>query len=478
MLKKQGIVKEDPKVSNKIIMAPPPQRSTQSVFDQEKATLLSRLLKSACPEDLETANRLIKTTIKEEQEKAEKASKLEYTLKEVESSTKELRDLLERQAISGTILELSDDVMPLYERCDRLKPTLFRLASDTVDDDEALTQILAANDELTLVLSAYKDQLLRRERNSAPQGGGTSGEQTEPRASTPPGQVRSYHLIDFSALHSPKLPRRTNSPQSFNSSLATFSSVLDSELGPSEQEFESQVLRPTPESPRSYYEELIQLHGADQTENVEQKAVLRARGCGDGTASSSDWANVGSQLHDNPFTGSESPLKLREEPSNILGFPVKSEETSSPQQILEKLYVPVETIKSSHLEPLTLFDRGGIHISLHFATDSAALAHPDAAAVVVISTVNTSALRVSDYTFQVAVPKTMSVKVQPASGTHLPAYNPVLPPPAISQVLLLANPHKRPVRLRYKLTLKHGDQQLSETREIDNFPDWTTLTGC
>lgn len=106
--------------------------------------LLSRLLKSACPEDLETANRLIKTTIKEvrrtarwhvceiyiwrliyrsyyrcifvcvtfkEQEKAEKASKLEYTLKEVESSTKELRDLLERQAISGTILELSDDVM-------------------------------------------------------------------------------------------------------------------------------------------------------------------------------------------------------------------------------------------------------------------------------------------------------------------------------------------------------------------------------
>lgn len=34
------------------------------------------------------------------------------------------------------------------------------------------------------------------------------------------------------------------------------------------------------------------------------------------------------------------------------------------------------------------------------------------------------------------------MKLQPASGTHLPAYNPLLPPPAISQVLLLANPHK------------------------------------
>lgn len=45
----------------------------------------------------------------------------------------------------------------LYERCDRLRPNLFRLASDTMDDDEALTQILAANDELTLTVNAYKD---------------------------------------------------------------------------------------------------------------------------------------------------------------------------------------------------------------------------------------------------------------------------------------------------------------------------------
>lgn len=53
----------------------------------------------------------------------------------------------------------------LYERCDRLRPTLFRLASDTMDDDAALTQILEANDELTLVLKAYKERVGRRESN-------------------------------------------------------------------------------------------------------------------------------------------------------------------------------------------------------------------------------------------------------------------------------------------------------------------------
>lgn len=133
----------------------------------------------------------------------------------------------------------------------------------------------------------------------------------------------------------------------------------------------------------------------------------------------------------------------------------------------------METIKSSQLEPITLYDHGGVHVSLHFTKDSPP-GHPSVA-VVVISTVNTSALAVRDFLFQAAVPKNMSVKLQPASGTHLPPYNPLLPPPAISQVLLLANPQKRNVRLRYKLTLIHGDQQLNETGEVDNFPDWISL---
>jgi len=40
------------------------------------------------------------------------------------------------------------------------------------------------------------------------------------------------------------------------------------------------------------------------------------------------------------------------------------------------------------------------------------------------------------------VPKTMKVKLQPPSGSELPAYNPILPPSAITQVMLIANPAK------------------------------------
>jgi len=36
----------------------------------------------------------------------------------------------------------------------------------------------------------------------------------------------------------------------------------------------------------------------------------------------------------------------------------------------------------------------------------------------------------------------MKVKLQPPSGSELPAHNPILPPSAITQVMLIANPAK------------------------------------
>uniref|UniRef100_A0A8C2WJ53 Uncharacterized protein n=1 Tax=Cyclopterus lumpus TaxID=8103 RepID=A0A8C2WJ53_CYCLU len=386
MLKKQGIVEKDPKLPDTVITAPATQRTTDSVFDQEdKAALLARLLKSTCPEDLKTANRLIKSTIREEQEKAEKVSKRESTLKEVESSTQQLRELLDRHTIAGTSLQPSDDVKALFERCDRLRPGLFRLASVTTDDDVALAQILAANDELTLTVNVYRDRVGKRERN----GGRT------PRS---PRENKSYHLIDLSALDSPHEHSKADAPPSFESSSAMLSSLLESTFHPAAERDLNELGR-LAFVPMFYF-----------------SLVTR----------------------------------------NVMTF------------------CPV-TPALGNLEPITVSDHGGVHVSLHFAKDSPP-GHPGVA-VVVVSAVNTSALDVQDFLFQAAVPKTMLVKLQPPSGTTLHSYNPLLPPPAISQVLLLANPQSRKVGLRYKLTLTHGDQRLNKNGEIDNFPDWTSLIG-
>ncbi|XP_023262761.1 ADP-ribosylation factor-binding protein GGA3-like, partial [Seriola lalandi dorsalis] len=445
MLKKQGIVKKDPKLPDALIMAPPPQRSTESVFDQEdKAQMLARLLKSARPEDLETANRLIKSTIQEEQEKAEKVLKRESTLKEVESSTKQLRELLNQHTIAGTSIKPSDDAKALYERCDRLRPSLFRLASDTMDDDAALVQILAANDELTLTVNAYKDQVGRRECNGRTERSKSDGEVTDKNsAPTSPREIKSYHLIDFSALDSPQTRRKADSALTFESSSPLLPSYLENAFQPApdqdftELDLDNKISKQTQETSKSYFEELMQLNGDVQMRNAEQNGgtglLLRARGCG-GRSSTSNGTNVWSLPQNQQFTGSGSPHKTQRQPNGMSG------EDVCPPQLLKNIFVPMETIKSSQQEPITLYDQGGVHVSLHFAKDSPP-GHPGVA-VVVISTVNTSALDVKDFLFQAAVPKTMLVKLQPASGTHLPPYNPLLPPSATSQVLLLANPQR------------------------------------
>eukprot|EP00063_Salmo_salar_P011341 XP_013986176.1 PREDICTED: ADP-ribosylation factor-binding protein GGA1-like [Salmo salar] len=77
---------------------------------------------------------------------------------------------------------------------------------------------------------------------------------------------------------------------------------------------------------------------------------------------------------------------------------------------------------------------------------------------------------VTNIRFQSAVPKVMKVKLQPPSGTDLPAFNPILPPAAITQVLLLANPHKEMVRLRYKLTFDLGEESHDESGDVEQFP--------
>ncbi|XP_019717301.1 ADP-ribosylation factor-binding protein GGA3a [Hippocampus comes] len=135
---------------------------------------------------------------------------------------------------------------------------------------------------------------------------------------------------------------------------------------------------------------------------------------------------------------------------------------------LADLFVPLHAVKPSKICPVTAYDRGGVRLLLHFASDCP----PGRSDVLVIvaSMLNTSPLPVKDIVLQAAVPKTMKVKLQPPSGTHLAPFNPILPPAVITQVVLLANPHKEKVRMRYKLTFTLDEQPYTDVGEVNEFP--------
>lgn len=70
----------------------------------------------------------------------------------------------------------------------------------------------------------------------------------------------------------------------------------------------------------------------------------------------------------------------------------------------------------------------------------------------------------------------MRVKLQPPSGTSLPAYNPFLPPTAVTQVMLIArnksgSGSNENVRLKYKFSYCIENENCLEVGEIDSLYD-------
>ncbi|NXX27969.1 GGA2 protein, partial [Nicator chloris] len=170
MLKKQGIVKEDPKLPEDKILPPPSPRPQNSIFDtdEEKSKLLAKLLKSSHPEDLQAANRLIQSVIKhwqdlpvfhfssQEQEKAAQVSRRVSTISEVSENVRRMDELLQSYRRRELSPADQDTLQALWQRCEKLRPLLFRLASEVLADEEALAEVLQADDKLSRALGQYR----------------------------------------------------------------------------------------------------------------------------------------------------------------------------------------------------------------------------------------------------------------------------------------------------------------------------------
>uniref|UniRef100_A0A3Q2Y215 Golgi associated, gamma adaptin ear containing, ARF binding protein 3 n=2 Tax=Hippocampus comes TaxID=109280 RepID=A0A3Q2Y215_HIPCM len=160
-----------------------------------------------------------------------------------------------------------------------------------------------------------------------------------------------------------------------------------------------------------------------------------------------------------------SPLFRSLSPAHpaVQGSPARTAQMS-----LSNVHVPLDAIRPSKVLPVTAYDKDGVRVLLNFASDSPP-GRPDVL-VMVVSMLNTAPLPVHGVVLQAAVPKSMKVKLQPPSGTELAAFNPILPPASITQIMLLANPTKEKVRLRYKLAFTLGDVLCNEVGEVDQFP--------
>uniref|UniRef100_A0A671UWG0 Golgi associated, gamma adaptin ear containing, ARF binding protein 1 n=1 Tax=Sparus aurata TaxID=8175 RepID=A0A671UWG0_SPAAU len=479
MLKKQGIIKQDPELPpDKLLNLPPPRPKNAIFEDEEKSKMLSRLLNSTHPEDLKAANKLIKEMVQEDQKRAEKVSKRVNAIQEVKESVTLLTQLLQDY-----------DSTDLYQRCEKMRPTLFRLASDTEDNDEALAEILQANDSLTHVINLYKQQV----KGEIVNGGGTalldlSGLDTSPQSPpsfpefpTPtdslnaPSQEMGISLLDDELMslgthtsNPPSQPEDSTAWDSFQVSTApslllspdpaSHSQPLSSGSTPGNSALDELDLLGKTLLQQSLPPEGLQVKWDKQ----QSKPTLRDL-----------QVKSGSNVAPNPIPAfsTEPPAPLNSQPSlgaTLLDMSPTQTESPSAEVTLTDVFVPLESIKPSSLLPVTVFDGHSLRVLFHFARDSPP-SRPDVL-VVIISMLSSAPVPVTDINFQTTAPKSMAVKLQPPSGSELPAFNPILPPAAVTQILLLANPNKEKVQMQYRLTFTMGEQEHSESGSLEQFP--------
>ncbi|NWY92363.1 GGA1 protein, partial [Loxia curvirostra] len=505
MLKKQGIVKCDPKLPDDAPFPPPPPRPKNIIFDdEEKSKTLARLLKSSHPEDLRAANKLIKEMVQEDQKRMEKISKRVNAIEEVNNNVKLLTEMVTNYS-KGETTESNEDLMKeLYQRCERMRPMLFRLASDTEDNDEALAEILQANDNLTQVINLYKQLVRGEEINgetvASPLRGSTSAlldlSGLELPATCPsypalptlsggsavpvPDQAGSVSLLDDElmslGLNDPAPhPVQASDSSGWNSFQSSDSNELSitpiMATPPVKEDAGASSSKPSPSSSGLDDLDLLGKTLLQQSLPPESQQVRWEKQQPPPRLTLRDLQNrssSGTAAH-NP---SALPVLQRS-----TAVPPRPPATALPQEIsLANITVPLESIKPSSILPVTVYDQHGFRVLFHFAKD--ALPERPDVLVVVISMLSTAPQPIRNIVFQSAVPKIMKVKLQPPSGTELPAFNPIVHPSAITQVLLLANPQKEKVRLRYKLTFTMGEQTYNEIGDVDQFPppeSWGSL---
>nr|XP_046187073.1 ADP-ribosylation factor-binding protein GGA1-like [Oncorhynchus gorbuscha] len=502
MLKKQGIVKQDPVLpADKLLLLPPPRPKNAIFEDEEKSKTLTRLLNSTHPEDLKAANKLIQEMVQEDQKRAEKLSKRVNAIQDVNESVSLLTQLLEDYDRTTNPQSNAELIQDLYQRCEKMRPTLFRLASDTEDNDEALAEILQANDSLTQVINLYRQQV---------KGEVVNGNNS---ANTRRLTGSSVALLDLSGLDTspPSYPEFPTPTDSLNASSQEMGiSLLDDELMSLGKGTHTSNPASQPEDSTAW-DSFQSSDSVDITDIPAAPSVLLSpdrlpytqplsTGATSGSSALDELDLLGKKLLQQSLPPEGLQVKWDKPPfkptlrdlqnksgSNPSPIPAFSPEhpvalqgdrllDTSPvhtvippiEMTLTDVFVPLESIKPSNLLPVTVFDSHSLRVLFHFARDT-----PSSLAdvlVVIISMLSSAPVPVSNILFQPSVPDTMRVKLQPPSGTELPAFNPILPPAAITQVLLLANPHKEKVQLQYKLTFMLGEEDYDERGVVAQFP--------
>ncbi|KAF9423904.1 hypothetical protein HW555_000962 [Spodoptera exigua] len=495
MLKNQGVVKETPPPLPPEDVVPPRNRAKNAIFeDEEKSKLLQKLLQSKKPEDLQHANRLIKTMVREEERRNEESSRRAQEVGNALDSAELLKELLANAEDASP--EEEQLIHELHMSCGTLRLALQRLAASESQPEclsEWTDDILHASEVLDEVFEKYDAySKYTKEKKKNPNAKVSSTDQAQ--------GSNSDSLLDF-AEDVDLLGDKPSKAEGWNE-LDSLGEQLIKQSLPDHikrlEGFNSKISKKIPmnalSSPKHEVQQTTTTNGAlFDLDFFTKKSEEHAKPAEPAKVLSkppSPPDDVIVDITDGPSTSGVLTTNLTESPiDKILDLSISLEETkpknASPTESIEStdekrektktevkpltdIDVSLSNVTPGNVPPMTIFEEeNGLTVVLHFCKDKP---RPDVN-VVVISTTNKNKKPIIDFRFQGVVPKCCKVRLLTPSGTTLPQYNPFLPPPAITQVMLIGRPaSKPPVDLRFVISYTCDDDTCSEIGDVKDLP--------
>ncbi|CAG9760060.1 unnamed protein product [Ceutorhynchus assimilis] len=570
MLRKQGVIREipNPNIPQEALGFESKKRVANSIFqDEEKSNILRKLLQSKDPEDIQAANWLIKSMVKEDEKIADLKSKTLSELESVQNNIKLLNEMIGSFKDGDTTKNELDLMGELHDNLVRFKPNLKSMtSSDESWPMDLIESVLKTMDEVTECLGRYSQVVLDckidkcksnlaslLELDQQAIGSGATSliqmdQFREPKSSIDDCSCSSHNSSQTSQISSTASKSSTDvlcdvfsglsdAPESTEilqpvalskiGEIAEVAADNDKEkqkkikaledldvLGehllkeniPSsnyrnQDKVPMNLLTKINEMKKSQIQNTLQpivesskldLHYLLQNPKSTESSLSPNSSKSDENLSqvdsaddclvdiSDDKCNENKRETDQRPVGETKKEKgeivkllqkleaLEASKSNGDSNPSKHEDKSTCLIKLKDICIKLEDIKpSSKKSVVAMDDKNSLSVLLHKA---AGAPHP-LISVYVITTISRNEMPLSNYLFQAVVPKECKFRLIAPSSTELPAFNPFLPPAAITQIMLIANPKNlKEISLKFIVSYVVDDDTVTEMGEVENLP--------
>ncbi|XP_066253218.1 ADP-ribosylation factor-binding protein GGA1 isoform X2 [Euwallacea similis] len=544
MLRKQGVIREipNPNIPEEALGYESKKRIGNSIFhDEEKSNILRKLLQSKDPEDIQAANWLIKSMVKEDEKLADLKSKTLTELESVQNNMKLLNEMIGSFREGDTTKNELDLMGELHDNLVRFKPNLKSMASsDESWPVDILESLLKTMDEVSECLNKYSEIVLNSKLDYSKSNLASLLELDQQSVNV--GSTSLIHMDQFreSKSSTDDCSCSYNGSSQISQVSSTSKSPVDvlcdvfSGLG-SDTSQDSDILKPVAVSNNSenktkdrekekdkkfkaledldvlsehLLKENLSLSNYRTQEKIPMNLLTKVnetkKSQNNGHISDSSKLDL-NYLLETPKSANPDMIPCSSKSDDNLSqvdstddclVDLTEEKNSVGEKLIEKMQalesnkndikrdgnMPVKlkdiTIKLEDIKPssqksiVALDDKNGLSVLLHKAADA-----PQASVTVyVVTTISRNELPLSNYLLQAVVPKGCKLRLLPPSSTDLPAFNPFLPPAAITQIMLLANEsHQDDICFKFIVSYIMDEDTVTEMGDVQNLPLDTAL---